>query len=111
MTITRGALVSIVFSKVLTVSALVAATKGSNTLTLITNDVENIGTFTFDVVMRKLLTCIFSTGKGFQLLDDIWASPIEVGIALWLLYRELGIAFILPGIIAAGSYFPPFPRM
>jgi hypothetical protein len=43
MTMTRGALTSIVFSKILTVAATVAATKGSNTLTLITTNVENIG--------------------------------------------------------------------
>ena len=43
MTMARGALISIIMSKVLTVSATVAAEKGSTTLTLISTDVDNIG--------------------------------------------------------------------
>jgi tRNA A37 methylthiotransferase MiaB len=43
MTMARGGLVSIIMSKVLTVSANVAIKKGSSTLTLISTDVENIG--------------------------------------------------------------------
>lgn len=39
---------------------------------------------------------------GFQLMNDIWAAPIEVAIALWLLERELGVACVVPAIIAAG---------
>lgn len=42
--------------------------------------------------------------KGFQLMNDVWASPVEVAIALWLLERELGIACIVPAILAAGTY-------
>lgn len=36
-------------------------------------------------------------------MNDIWASPIEVAIALWLLEREIGIACIVPAVIAAGK--------
>jgi len=43
MTLVRGALISIILSKTLTVSAIVAATKGSGTLTLMSTDVENVG--------------------------------------------------------------------
>ncbi|TVY60887.1 ABC transporter FUM19 [Lachnellula suecica] len=82
MTMARGALISIIFSKVLTVSATIAAAKGSRTLTLMSTDVENIA-------------------KGFELMNDIWASPIEVAIALWLLQRELGVAFVIPALMAA----------
>jgi hypothetical protein len=48
MTMARGALVSIIMSKVLTVSAVVATKKGSSTLTLISSDVENIGRLLFE---------------------------------------------------------------
>lgn len=37
-------------------------------------------------------------------MNDVWASPIEVAIALWLLERELGIACIVPAALAAGTY-------
>lgn len=42
MTTARGALISMILAKVLTVTATVAAEKGSNALTLITADVDNI---------------------------------------------------------------------
>jgi hypothetical protein len=38
-------------------------------------------------------------------MNDAWASPIEVAIALWLLERELGTACIVPAIVAAGTSF------
>jgi hypothetical protein len=44
-------------------------------------------------------------------MNDIWASPIEVAIALWLLERELGIACIVPAIVATGTYFSSFLRI
>ena len=47
---------------------------------------------------------MFLVGKGFQLMNDVWASPIEVAIALWLLQRELGIASIVPAIMAVSTY-------
>jgi hypothetical protein len=53
MTMTRGALTSIVFSKVLTVSASVAEAKGANTLTLITIDVENIGKPLLSIILKQ----------------------------------------------------------
>ncbi|KAE8441372.1 hypothetical protein EG329_005475 [Mollisiaceae sp. DMI_Dod_QoI] len=84
MTLVRGSLISIILSKTLRVSATVAAAKGNGTLTLMSTDVENIV-------------------QGFQLMNDVWASPIEVAIALWLLGRELGIACIVPAIIATAS--------
>jgi ATP-binding cassette subfamily C (CFTR/MRP) protein 1 len=37
---------------------------------------------------------------GFQLIHDIWANTIEVGLAAWLLERQLGVSFLVPvGII------------
>jgi ATP-binding cassette subfamily C (CFTR/MRP) protein 1 len=81
----RGCLVSRVFSKTLAISATVAAGKGSSTLTLMSTDVERIS-------------------RGLESLHELWASPIEVGIAIWLLGRQLGVACIVPGVIALGRY-------
>jgi ATP-binding cassette subfamily C (CFTR/MRP) protein 1 len=37
---------------------------------------------------------------GFQNLHEIWAVPVELGIALWLLQRELGLSFLAPAAVA-----------
>jgi ATP-binding cassette, subfamily C (CFTR/MRP), member 1 len=36
-------------------------------------------------------------------IHDLWGSTIEAAIALWLLQRQLGIAFISPAFIACGE--------
>lgn len=36
-------------------------------------------------------------------IHDLWGSAIEAAIALWLLERQLGIAFISPALIACGE--------
>ncbi|KAM7196129.1 P-loop containing nucleoside triphosphate hydrolase protein [Naviculisporaceae sp. PSN 640] len=41
---------------------------------------------------------------GFMFLHDIWASFIQVGIASWMLYQQLGVAFVAPmALVAACS--------
>jgi ATP-binding cassette subfamily C (CFTR/MRP) protein 1 len=77
----RGSRVSMIFSKTLTVSARVNARKGSSTLTLMSTDVQRIS-------------------RGLEALHEVWASPIEVGIAVWLLERQMGAACIVPSVIA-----------
>ena len=41
--------------------------------------------------------------EGFQNLQELWAVPVELGIALWLLERELSLAFLAPTAVAAIS--------
>ena len=38
--------------------------------------------------------------QGFTNLHELWAVPIELGIALWLLERQLGLAFLAPAFVA-----------
>lgn len=38
---------------------------------------------------------------GFMFLHDIWASFIQVGIASWMLYQQLGVAFVAPMALVA----------
>jgi hypothetical protein len=40
---------------------------------------------------------------GFQNLYEIWAVPLELGIAMWLLYQELGLSFLGPAVVAIVS--------
>lgn len=39
----------------------------------------------------------------WRYVHELWAVPIEVGIALWLLYRQLGLAFLGPAGVAVIS--------
>lgn len=92
ITMARGSLVSLIFLKTLSVSANVAQDKGSSTLTLMSTDVDKI--------------C-----RGLDGLHDMWASPIEVGIALWLLERELGVPCIVPALLALGTLSVLFSKV
>lgn len=71
----RGALVSVVCAESLAVSTTVAAEM--NTLTLIGPDVG--------------VVC-----NAFSGVHDLWANPIEIGLATWLLARQLGVGCIGP---------------
>lgn len=37
---------------------------------------------------------------GFQNIHEIWAVPVELGIALWLLERQTGIYFLNPAAVS-----------
>jgi ATP-binding cassette subfamily C (CFTR/MRP) protein 1 len=74
----RGALASVIYKK--TTQSKISGTDGSAALTLMSTDIERIR-------------------WGFMGLHDFWASAVQIGLASWLLYRELGIAFIGPIIV------------
>lgn len=54
-------------------------------ITLIGTDVERISTSLRDI-------------------HEIWASPIDIGLALWLLERQLAVSCIMPVILSLGMY-------
>lgn len=37
---------------------------------------------------------------GFTTLHEFWAVPIELGLALYLLNMQLGLAFVAPAVVA-----------
>lgn len=39
---------------------------------------------------------------GLRSMHNLWASPIEIAIASWLLYRQLGLAFLAPVLVVTG---------
>lgn len=78
----RGSIVSIIYSKTLSVS--LTALDESAAVTLMSNDTQAI--------------C-----HGFEMVHDFWAAPLEVGIALYLMSRQLGISSIVPAILALAS--------
>ena len=92
----RGGLVSLIYSK--TIDLSITALDESAALTLMSTDVQTIA-------------------DSLIWLHDSWGSAIEVGIAIYLLYRALGAATIAPGmvflcaIIAMGALTRIFPRL
>ncbi|RAH67341.1 P-loop containing nucleoside triphosphate hydrolase protein [Aspergillus aculeatinus CBS 121060] len=75
----RGALLATVYSRTL---ELGAADQGSTSaLTLLGTDVERIAT-------------------GLRDVHEIWASPIDIGLAVWLLGRQLAVSCIVPVVLS-----------
>jgi hypothetical protein len=55
----------------------------SSPVTLMTADIERIA-------------------SGLRYLHDVWACIIEIPIALYLLWRQLGIASVAPIVVVVG---------
>lgn len=80
MYMVRGVLASVIYDK--TTEASASASDNSASITLMSGDVERII-------------------RGFLGLHDFWSSTIEVALACWLLYRQIGASFVAPLIVVA----------
>lgn len=80
VTMARGSLVSLIYTKVLKMDGISADSDGSSTLSLTSADTERI--------------C-----SSFENFHEIWASPIEVFLAIWLLEQRLGLACVAPAVV------------
>jgi ATP-binding cassette subfamily C (CFTR/MRP) protein 1 len=79
----RGSLVTLIFDKTLRMSTSVVS--DSAAITLMSTDIERIG-------------------SGMREIHEVYASIIEVAIALWLLARLLNLAMIASTVIAVCEY-------
>ncbi|GKT40556.1 ABC transporter ecdL [Colletotrichum spaethianum] len=84
ITMIRGSLVSLIMSKNLDIDAS-SAVDSSAPLTLVSTDVRTI--------------C-----KSFEAIHEVWANPIEIGIAVWLLQKQLGLGSIGPAVTIIGTH-------
>ncbi|PTB70684.1 P-loop containing nucleoside triphosphate hydrolase protein [Trichoderma citrinoviride] len=82
VTMLRGILVSAVFTKVTDVS--VVATDDSAALTLMSSDVDVIG-------------------RAMREIHEFWANVFQIGIATWLLSKQIGYAAAGPIIVSVLS--------
>ncbi|KAJ5350728.1 hypothetical protein N7541_008455 [Penicillium brevicompactum] len=73
ITMIRGSVVPLIYRHTMQLDAGVA--RDSAALTLMSVDVERIS-------------------SGLQYVHEVWASPIDIGLALWLLERQLGLAVV-----------------
>ena len=92
----RGTLVSMIYTK--TVDLSITSLDESAAVTLMASDT---GWFSNSTPILSFDTAdLEAICEAFTLLHEFWAVPIELGIALWLLERQLGYAFFAPGAIA-----------
>ncbi|KAI8314363.1 ABC transporter FUM19 [Colletotrichum sp. SAR11_240] len=45
---------------------------------------------------------------GLRLMHEVWANAIQIGLASWLLQRQLGLAFLAPLVIVLICFFISF---
>lgn len=75
ITMVRGGLVSLIYRKTSALSLRDVDPAAS--MTLMSADVERIV-------------------QGWQTMHEIWANVVEVGVAIYLLERQLGVACVVP---------------
>jgi ABC-type multidrug transport system fused ATPase/permease subunit len=86
-TMVRGALVNVIYKQTLDLS--ITALGETKAITLMSSDVERI--------------C-----QAILPIHSIWSSPLEIGLAIWLLQREVGLALLGPLIITTLAVSGPF---
>ncbi|KAE8310638.1 P-loop containing nucleoside triphosphate hydrolase protein [Aspergillus transmontanensis] len=81
ITLIRGGLLSLIYDQTLRLSA--STLTDHSAATLMSEDFDRIA-------------------AGFEHSDVVWASPIEVALAIYILYREIGLACVAPVVIVVG---------
>ena len=96
----RGCLVTMIYTKTLDLS--ITALDESAAITLMSNDTGDQSVF--PSIAHRMTDPLDQFTEticgGFQNLHELWAVPIELGIALWLLQRQLGLSFLAPAAVA-----------
>jgi ATP-binding cassette subfamily C (CFTR/MRP) protein 1 len=77
----RGSLITFIFGKALHSDATIISDAGA--VTLMSSDISRI-----DGTM--------------YIINEVYASFIELGVSLWLLYRLIGVSMVGPAIYAVG---------
>ncbi|KAL4789301.1 hypothetical protein BDV19DRAFT_374334 [Aspergillus venezuelensis] len=78
ITMIRGSLVPLMYRQTLRLD--VGAVRDSAALTLMSVDTERVA-------------------SGLKNLHEVWASPVDVALALWLLEKQLGVAAVAPAAV------------
>ena len=77
-------MVPLIYAKALQLDSTSANINSSAALTLVNTDIETIT-------------------QGIVMLHDTWGSLLEIGIAIYLIWRQLGVACLVPVAIALGT--------
>lgn len=83
----RGGLISMIFQKTMNVNP--TDKMRHDPMVLMGTDIEKIA-------------------LSLRQVHEVWASIIEIAIALWLLEKQMGAAFVAPAVLTIGSslYLP-----
>lgn len=87
ITMVRGALVSLMYRKTGTLS--LRDIDPASSVTLMGADMERVV-------------------HGWQTMHEIWANTIEIGVAIYLLEKQLGVACVVPVAVSLRKYEFPF---
>lgn len=79
----KGGLIGLVYEK--TMKARTVDLGETTAIALMGTDVERIG-------------------QNFQSIHEIWASIIEIGVAIWLLERQVFLACLAPVAVIVSTY-------
>ncbi len=82
----RGSLIAMIFDKTLRIDS--SAVKDAEAITLMSADIDRIA-------------------SSMPLIHELYASFIETGVALYLLYRLLGLAIVAPIVWIVGRLCIP----
>jgi ATP-binding cassette, subfamily C (CFTR/MRP), member 1 len=83
ITMARAGLVSIIYNKTGRLSLKDVDPAGA--MTLMSADMERIV-------------------QGWQTMHEMWANAVEVGVAIYLLERQLGVACVVPVAVSIGEF-------
>lgn len=87
ITMVRGGLISMLYQKSTDLS--IQDVDPASSMTLMSADIERIV-------------------QGWQTMHDIWANAIEVGVAIYLLERQLGVACVVPIGVSICEFPQPY---
>lgn len=79
----RGGLISMIFQKTMKINP--TDKMRHDPMVLMGTDIEKIA-------------------LSLRQVHEVWASLIEIAIALWLLERQMGAAFVAPAVLTVGSF-------
>ena len=82
LTMIRGALTTAIYRKTMEIDT--KDIDGTKTVTLMSTDCERIA-------------------RGLQFMHELWANIVQIGLATWLIERELGLACIGPIAVTLGT--------
>jgi ATP-binding cassette, subfamily C (CFTR/MRP), member 1 len=85
ITMVRGGLISMIFRK--TGDLSLNDVDPASSMTLMSADIERIV-------------------QGWQTMPEIWANAIEIGLAIYLLEQQLGVACVVPVVVALSELWP-----
>lgn len=87
LTLFRGSLITLIFGKTLKIDATV--TEDAEAITLMSADIDRIG-------------------SSMTLIHELYGAVIDTALAIWLLYRLIGLALVAPIVwIIRMTFIPP----